>query len=758
MPQTGIGGHRRVLRRLRRTMAGSGTAQQRLDRLVKSIAREMVAEVCSVYVMRAGEVLELFATQGLNRSAVHQTRLRVGEGLVGTVAATAQPLNLTDAQAHPQFSYRPETGEEIYHSLLGVPILRGGRVRGVLVIQNSDKRSYSEEESEALEVIAVVMAELIASRDLISPIERTTAQGNAILPTRLTGVKINGGLAMGEAVLHMPPVGIRQMIADEPKVEHARLAEAMSSMHNQLDEMLELSELREVGEHHDVLATYRQFAKDRGWMRRIREAIDGGLAAEAAVQKVQDDTRARMNQITDPYFRERLYDLDDLANRLLQHLTGAATKNGDDQLPEDVVLLAHSMGPAELLDYDPKRLRALVLEEGSPTSHVAIVAGALNIPVIGMVKGLLTRIDPLDPVVVDGENAQVFVRPGEDIQQIVANNILLRERRRVAYAAMRDEPAVTRDGVAISLNLNAGLLMDLQGLDESGAQGIGLYRTEIPFMVRAEFPDVESQVELYRNVLDQTGGRPVMFRTLDIGGDKQLPYFRGSLDQNPAMGWRAIRVGLDRPGMLRQQLRALIRAAGGRDLNVMFPMISEVAEFQAARRILDIELARERDRGGTLPDRLKVGVMLEVPGLMWQLDALLPRVDFLSVGSNDLFQFLFATDRGNPRVADRYDVLSPGFLSLLKSLVEQCDAARVPVSLCGEMGGRPIEAMALIGVGFRSISMPPATIGAVKSMTRSLSAGSLRSYMDTLYHLPDHSLREKLRAYSRDHGVDLGGY
>ena len=596
MPRAEMSGHRRALRRLRRIMAGSGSPQERLDRLVKVIAEEMAAEVCSVYVMRAGEVLELFATEGLNPDAVHKTRLRVGEGLVGTVAATARPLNLPDAQSHPQFSYRPETGEEIYHSLLGVPILRGGRVRGVVVIQNQALRVYDDEEIEALDIIAVVMAELIAREELISPEERTTAQGNAILPTRLTGVKINGGLAVGEAVLHMTRVGVQQMFSDDPDEEHVRLANALSSMHSELDQMLEMHELSDVGEHRDVIATYRQFAEDRGWVRRIREAIDGGLTAEAAVQKIQEDNRARMSQISDPYLRERLHDLEDLANRLVQHLSGTTIGGSDDQLPDRVVLLARNMGPAELLDYQPGRLRGLLLEEGSPTSHVAIVARALNIPVIGMVEGLLSRIDSLDPVVVDGDNAQIFVRPGEDILQMAASNIELQERRREAYAAMRGEPAISRDGVRIILNVNAGLLMDLNGLDESGADGIGLYRTEIPFMVRAEFPDVETQTELYRNVLAQAGDRPVMFRTLDIGGDKQLPYFRDVLEENPAMGWRAIRVGLDRPGMLRRQLRALIRASEGRKLSVMFPMVAEVAEFISAKKILDMEIARARAR------------------------------------------------------------------------------------------------------------------------------------------------------------------
>ena len=753
--QAGISGHRRALRRLRAVMAGEGSAEERLGEIVEIVAAEMVAEVCSVYVMRAGELLELFATKGLNPGAVHRTRLRVGEGLVGTVAAQARPLNLPDAQSHPRFTYRPETGEEIYQSLLGVPILRGGRVRGVLVVQNRARRLYADEEVEALEVIGVVVAELIAGGALISPAESAPSQGNAVLSVRLEGLRISKGLAMGEAVLHTPPVSIPRMFADEPELERDRLAQAMSSMHSELDDMLALSELDQAGEHRDILASYRKFAEDRGWLRRIGEAIDSGLTAEAAVQKVLDDTRARMHQIVDPYLGERMADLEDLAYRLLHHLTGKERIADMEAQPEAVVLVAHNIGPAELLDYEPRRLKALILEEGSATSHVAIVARALDIPVVGRIKGLLTRIDQMDPVIVDGDHAQVYVRPGEDILQMAADHLSVRQRRLAEYAAMRDAPARTRDGVRISLNMNAGLLMDLQALPDSGAEGIGLYRTEIPFMVHSEFPSVEAQIDLYRRVLEAAGGLPVTFRTLDIGGDKQLPYFRDSADQNPAMGWRSIRVALDRPHMLRQQLRALIAATGAHRLSIMFPMIAEVAELEAARAILDLELRRAAVRGAPVPDPVRLGAMVEVPSLMWQLEALLPRVDFVSVGSNDLFQFLFASDRGNPRVSERYDVLSPGPLSLLRDLVARCDAHGVAVSLCGEMAGRPIEAMAVIGVGFRSISAPAGTIGPVKRMIRSLDAGILGDFMATLLDLPDRSIRERLRGFSRDHGIVL---
>ena len=749
-------GHRRALRRLRTVMAGSGTAQQRLDELVGVIAAEMVAEVCSVYVLRAGDVLELFATEGLNREAVHVTRLRVGEGLVGTIAATAEPLHLPDAQSHPKFSYRPETGEEIYSSLLGVPVIRGGRVRGVLVIQNRVQRTYTEDEGEALELISVVIAEIIASGDLIGAVERDSGgEGRTFGPERKSGQIINEGLALGVAVLHQPNISIRQMFADDADAEHERLDLAMSSMHAALDTLLSSSRLPGAGEHREILDTYRRFASDRGWLRRIREGIDSGLTADAAVQKIREDTVARMQSVSDPYLRERLSDLEDIAIRLMQHLAGGSFRRQGDDLPDNIILVARNLGPAELLDYDAERLRALIMQEGAATSHVSIIARAMGIPVISKIDGLMKSVDPGDPVVVDGDNGQIFVRPSEDIQAMILDTLRAREQRRSLYASMRTLKTVTRDDMRVSLSINCGLLADMQWLAETGADGVGLFRTEIPFMVRSEFPDVDQQTQIYAEVLNQSVGKPVHFRTLDIGGDKQLPYFLDHDDQNPALGWRSIRVGLDRPGMLRQQLRAMLRAAAGRDLSVMFPMIAEVAEFLAARRVLDMERDRLAARGEAAPVQVRVGAMLEVPGLIWQLDALLPHLDFLSIGSNDLFQFLFAIDRGNPRVSNRYDVLSPGLLTALKDIVTRCDRAGVDVSLCGEMAGRPLEAMALLGIGLRSLSLSPSGFGAIKAMTLTVDTGELAGYMNTLLTREDHSLRRKLRAFAQDRSIIL---
>jgi phosphotransferase system enzyme I (PtsP) len=750
-----ISGTRRLLRRLRDIMAGSGTPQERLDRIVRIVAAEMVAEVCSAYVMRAGEVLELFATEGLRPEAVHRTRLRIGEGLVGAIAATARPLALADAQSHPDFAYRPETGEEIYHSLMGVPILRGGRVLGVLVVQNRSLRHYTEDEIEVLQTIAMVVAELAATGELVNPLEIAQSQGGGLLPVRLVGIRLNAGLAIGPAVLHEPRLLIRQVVAEDVDGELKRLRHGVTAMRSAIDELVATSRGLGIGEHRDVLETYRMFAADRGWVARIADAIRSGLTAEAAVQKVRDETRTRMMQVSDPYLRERLLDLEDLANRLQQHLSGRPPSAASADLPAEFILVARAMGPAELMDYAHRRIVGLVLEEGSPTAHVAIVARALDIPVVARVDDAASRIEAGDIVIVDGDHAQVLIRPSEDIHQSVAATVEARTRRRAIYDTLRSAASVTRDGIQIKLLLNAGLLIDLPQLRTTGAEGVGLFRTEIPFMVRDSFPGVQDQTEFYRSVFEQAEGSPVVFRTLDIGGDKVLPYLAHAIEDNPAMGWRAIRIGLDRPAMLRQQLRALIRAAEARPLFVKFPMIAEIAELEQARAILDMELARAAKEGRILPTLIKTGVMLEVPALLWQLPALCERIDFLSIGTNDLVQFLFACDRGNPRLADRYDPLSMPMLALFREVIARTRDARVPLSMCGEMAGNPIEAMALIALGFRTLSMAATAIGPVKTMIRSLDAVAVAGYLDEIAGRPDHSLRPRLEAYARDHSIAL---
>jgi phosphotransferase system enzyme I (PtsP) len=744
-------GPRVLLRQLRDIMASSRAGQRQLDQIVRVIAGNMVAEVCSIYLLRAGDILELFATEGLNTAAVHRTRLRVGEGLVGDVAAHARPLNLADAQAHPLFVYRPETGEEAYQSLLGVPIHKAGKVLGVLVVQNRTMRNYSAEEVEALETVAMVLAELAGSGDLVPPDELLHMTGNATLPQRLEGLALTEGLAKGRAVFHRSALQVDKVIADDSESERRRLAAGIDALRVSIDEMLDNPVLPKGGESREVLETYKLFAWDRGWHRRLMEAVESGVTAEAAVMRVQVDIRARMAEASAAYLRERIDDLEDLASQLLRHLSGA----GDDpsELPEKAVVVARTMGAAELLSFDRTKLRAVVLEEGSTTAHVAIVARALDLPVIGAVKGALRLIEPGDRVIVDCEHEQVLIRPAGDVLAAFSRTQDERAEQRAKYDALRHEPAHSRDGVAVGVHMNAGLLVDLPQLDTCGAEGIGLYRTELAFMMRAQLPSVQDQVSIYQRVLEAAGDRPVLFRTLDIGGDKILPYMTGDHEANPAMGWRAVRIGLDRPALLRSQLRALLKAAQGRTLSVMFPMIAEVAEFDAVLKLLERERERLTRLGEPLPDEVRAGVMLEVPALAFQLPALLRKAEFVSVGSNDLMQFLFASDRENPRMAHRYDVLSPALLSFMRELVLRCDDAGVDLSICGEVAGRPLEAMAMIGVGLRAISIPPSAVGPIKMMVRDLNVEDLSGYLEPLIDSSEHSLRNRLQNFARDHGV-----
>ncbi|MCG6857112.1 MAG: phosphoenolpyruvate--protein phosphotransferase [Salaquimonas sp.] len=747
-------GPRVLLRRLREVMAEELGAQERLDKIVRHIAANMVAEVCSVYVLRADNILELFATEGLKPEAVHEASLRVGQGLVGTIAATARPLNLDDAQSHPAFAYLPETGEEIYQSFLGVPILRAGRSLGVLVVQNQTSRTYREDEVEALETTAMVIAELIAAGEL----EGLNRQGTGLdlsRALRLVGSPLAEGLGLGYVVLHEPRVVVTNLFNEDADREIARLRDAIGRLRISIDDLLDQREVAKDGEHREVLEAYRMFANDRGWVRHMEEAIANGLTAEAAVEKVQSDNRARMIRQSDPYLRERLHDFEDLAYRLLRELVGRPHGPLEVDLPGDCVLVARNMGAAELLDYNRENLRALVLEEGSPTSHVVIVARALGIPVVGQMQNAVSMAESGNSIIVDGDEGVVHLRPVAEVETAYAEKVRFRASRQKQYEALRDEPSVTRDGVKIDLYMNAGLAMDLPQLTQSGAEGIGLFRTELQFMVAARFPRPGEQEIFYRDVVEAAGDKPVTFRTLDIGGDKVLPYAQSVPEENPALGWRAIRLSIDRPGLIRGQMRALLKAASGRELRVMLPMVTEMREIRRVREVIEREVAILSSFGHELPRSLKLGAMIEVPSLLWQLDELMAEVDFISIGSNDLFQFIMASDRGNARIASRFDPLSRAFLRVLRTIVAKAEEHHMPLTLCGEIAGRPLSAMALIGLGLRSISMAPSSIGPVKAMVRMLDAGKLAEILLPEIERParEQTIRELLTDFAGEHGI-----
>ena len=757
MNETRSSGPRVLLRRLRELMAAALEPQDRLDRIVREIASNMVAEVCSLYVLRADSVLELYATEGLNPGAVHLAQLRLGQGLVGTIAASARALNLSDAQNHPAFAYLPETGEEIYHSFLGVPVLRAGRTLGVLVVQNRTMRHYRDDEVEALETTAMVIAEMIATGDL-ARLTRPGVELDLRRPASFSGLSLNDGVGLGHVVLHEPRILVTNLFAEDTQAELDRLEKAVSSLRLSIDDMLSRREIAVEGEHRAVLEAYRMFANDRGWVRRLEEAVSNGLTAEAAVEKVQSDMRARMMHMTDPYLRERMSDFDDLANRLLRQLLGHGPETMAETLPRDAVIVARSMGAAELLDYPRDRVRGLVLEDGAPTSHVVIVARAMGIPVAGQMKGAVSMSENGDAIVIDGEEGRIHLRPQPDVEAAYAEKVRFRARRQQLYRELRDKPSLSKDGVAVDLLMNAGLSVDLPQLAESGAAGIGLFRTELQFMVAAQFPRVEEQERLYREVMQVSDGKPVTFRTIDIGGDKVLPYFKDvTPEENPALGWRAIRLTLDRPALLRTQVRALLKAAGGTELRVMLPMVTEISEIRRAREIIDREVRHLSRFAHHLPTSLKLGAMVEVPALLWQLQELMQAVDFVSVGSNDLFQFVTASDRGNTMLSQRFDPLSVPFLRVLKQIVEAGRHSHTPVTLCGELAGRPISAMALIGLGFRSISMAPAAIGPVKAMLLELPVAELAARLDEAMNGKgaEAEIRPMLVAFAETHGIPL---
>ena len=754
MPTSAAVSAREILTGLHEVMAARGSVQAKLGKVVDLIADKMQSEVCSIYLLRDNK-LELFATHGLRQEAVHVTKLRMGEGLVGTIAE-GRILNLDEAAEHPAFAYRPETGEERYHSFAGVPIVRLESPIGVLAVQHAEPRCYEDVEIEALQTVAMVLSEMIAGARLVDGARRGRLRSAG--PLRLTGLKLVAGMAKGEAVFHEPRVVVEHTVAEDIEAERERVYGAFRKMREQIDNMTRDAEFGTTGEHKEILETYRMFAYDEGWSRRINEAIDSGLTAEAAIERVQQRMRARMRDIDDPLLSERMHDLEDLSNRLLRIVSGRMGTAAQTGLARDTILVARNLGPAELLEYDRRRLKGVLLEEGSLTSHMVIVARAIGVPVIGRLSDIRHSVEEGEPILLDGDNGSIIVRPNRALLSSFEHRMTLSQKRRAEFAAVKALPAVTRDGVQVSVMVNAGLAEDAAALPMTGADGIGLFRTEFQFLVSATLPGRERQQRLYTKVLEAAGDRPVVFRTVDIGGDKALPYLIDVHDEaeNPAMGWRALRLSLERPTLMKAQARALIEASAGRVLRVMFPMVSEPWEYEEARGLFEEQVAWARKAHRKVPSRIEFGAMLEVPSLAETLDQLLPRVDFISIGTNDLTQFLFAADRSEPRLAQRYDWLSPAILRFLRRVLDAARDAGVPARICGEMGGRPLEAMALIGIGAENFSITPAGVGPVKAMIRSLDAAAARHRLEQLLRKPPRDMRRALSDWARRHGIVIG--
>lgn len=744
-----MGSSRRLLRSLRELMADEGDTQARLDHMVSQIAGEMVADVCSIYLRRNDGSMELCATEGLSRDAVHRTRMKKSEGLVGLVAETLEPLSLSDAPHHERFSYRPETGEDPYQSFLGVPMLRAGRLIGVLVVQNRNQKKYPEDDIDTLQIIATVLGEIVSATELSTQLPEFELKPS--LPETLLGRPFAKGLARGIAVLHAPEVAATKLLADDPEAEEVRLKEGLSNLRNGLDKLLtgEADTLGAVSL--EVLEMIALLSQDRNWEKRLLEGVRAGLTAEASVEQVRSEHRARMMAAKDQYLRDRLHDLEELDNRLLRHLSGTSLLTQD--IPEEAILVARDIGPAELLEYSHSDLKAILLEEGSSSGHAAIIARAMGIPMLGQIRGLLARIEAQDKIIVDTNAASAYLRYDPMVLEAFETRFAAQSREKARVSALRNIENITRDGKKINLLMNAGLVLDLEHLEESGAEGVGLFRTEFQFMVSNKLPRVDAQTALYSKIIDSAGEKPVTFRTLDLGGDKIARFMQGEKEENPAMGWRALRLGLDKKAVLIYQIRALLRATEDKHLRVMFPLVSVVEEFEAAKKVLFEEIEWAKKQGRKPPKKLEIGAMVEAPSIAWSVSEIANRADFLSVGTNDLMQFFFASDRGASKLNERYDILSKPALSFLKFVKENSNST--PISVCGEHAGRPLEAMALIGIGFDTLSMPPTGLGAVKEMLLALDVKKLSDFINELLQKPNANIRKELGEFAASLGISV---
>ena len=742
-----------VLKKLRQITESSENVEQKLTDILKIIAGAMQADAATCYVAVDNNYLELFSTFGFSSASQHRVRLRFGEGIVGEIAQNKSSLTLNNIWSYPKFAVRPELEEEGYTSLIGVPVLQWNRTIGVLAVYHAKETEYTDVDIELLETIAMFLAEIMVSPEMSEYKKSLSKLRGITTKEKFKGISLNQGYAIGTAVMHRRRQSVTHIFAEDKEKEQRRLEIASRQMNEDLDNKFNSTKIG-LGEHADILDTYRMFAKDKGWYRKISANIESGLAAEAAVERAYEDMWNRLSDSSDVYMRERLHDLRDVSDRLLSYLSGDYSHVKEVE-GKEIIIVAQSMGPAELMDYDYDKIRGLILEDGTPTMHVAIVAKALNIPVISKINGILNEVRNGQKLALDGNEGFVYINPSQQVENDFRQKIAAEEAEVKKWNALRDLPSVTKDGKNIGMYINVGLAPDFEYIEKNKCDGVGLYRTEIPFMASDSMPDVAKQVACYKELIDKCGGKKIFFRSLDVGSDKLLPYWSYSGEANPAIGWRSIRITLDRRVILRRQIKAFLTATAGRELNVMFPMISDFEEFAAAKETLMLELEKEKKRGQPVPTKVNAGLMIEVPSVLFQLDEILPHADFVSVGTNDLAQFMFACDRGNPRLLNRYDVLSLPFLAAMKKIVDKADEYNVYCSVCGEMASNPVEALALVGLGYRNFSSSGAAFGRVKAMVRSVDTAEISDYMQNLLKSPRETLRPQLIAYAYDHGIEI---
>ena len=702
--------------------------------IMKIISEETSAKSVDLYVKVDDVSLEGIASFPISEDA---KSIRIGDGVVGKVGGDNQT---SFAASKKSFQ-------------MALPIKRWSKTIGVLSLEYKKSHEYNEEEIESLETVCMFLSEYISSEDISLYIKKLIKSRGIISKDKLKGVVINPGYGIGNVVVHRRRRAVAEVFAKDKDKEIEKLEDARQKMNKDLEQKFNQEKLNNT-EQVEILDAYRMIANDKGWYKRITNHINSGLTAEAAVEQAYTEMWNRLSGATDAYLKERLHDLRDIADRLRLYLSGEDC-NVDTNKYEEIIIVATSMGPADLMDYDYKKIRGLIIEECTPTMHVSIVAKTLNVPVISGIDGLFKEVKEGSIISIDGRDGVVVVNPSQSVIDKISKKIEAKLNEQKQIEKLKNLKSKTKDKERVNLYINIGMDFDFDNIIKTNCDGVGLYRTEIPFMSSEKMPDIDKQVDCYKRLYEASAGKKIIFRSLDVGSDKLLPYWNSITEENPAIGWRSIRITLDRRAILRKQMRAFIRAAAGKELNVMFPMVSNLDEFLEARETFMFAYEHEKKIGSSLPLKVNLGMMIEVPSVVFQLREILKYCDFISVGTNDLYQFFFACDRGNPRLDGRYDVLSAPFLNLMRKIIKEANMANVPCSVCGEMASSPIDAMALIGLGFRNLSVSSASYGKVKAMIRSLSAKGIEDYLNNILSSSRKTLRPQLKSYAVDHAIEI---